>query len=70
MPRPKKNYNTTTVHVNVNDSVLDIFDRMYPSCRTRFINNAMALANNDRNLFDKIFFKDIIKDDDMRLYPL
>lgn len=57
--------NTLTVHVNIDKQVLDLFDRQYKSCRTRFIRNAMKLANKDRDLFDKIFFCDLLSSSDV-----
>lgn len=47
---------TTTVHVNIPDSILKQFDSVFPSCRTRFITNAMRIAANNKTVFDKIFF--------------
>lgn len=64
MSKPTRKTNTITVHCNVKNDVLDVFDRLYPACRTRFINNAMLIATNNKNFFDKIFFKDIITDND------
>lgn len=60
---------TTTVHANIPDSVLKQFDSAYPSCRTRFISNAMRIAANNKTLFDKIFFCDLLNvaDSDIRL---
>lgn len=57
--------NTLTVHVNIDKQVLELFDRQYKSCRTRFIRNAMKLANKDRDLFDKIFFCDLLSTSDV-----
>lgn len=57
--------NTLTVHVNIDKQVLELFDRQYKSCRTRFIRNAMKLANKDRDLFDKIFFCDLLSNSDV-----
>lgn len=57
--------NTLTVHVNIDKQVLELFDRQYKSCRTRFIRNAMKLANKDRDLFDKIFFCDLLSSSDV-----
>lgn len=60
---------TTTVHVNVPDSVLHQFDSAYPSARKRFITNAMRIAANNRTVFDKIFFCDLlhVADSNIRL---
>lgn len=51
---------TTTVHVNILRDTLDRFDRLYPSTRRRFIQNALDMACNSRETFDKIFFRDIL----------
>lgn len=51
---------TTTVHANIPDSILNQFDAAYPSCRTRFISNAMRIAANNKTVFDKIFFCDLL----------
>lgn len=56
----RKLEHTTTVHVNISDSVLELFDRQFPSCRRRFIQNALEMANNSKDVFDKIFFKDLL----------
>lgn len=60
---------TTTVHTNIPDSVLKQFDLVYPSCRTRFITNAMRIAANNKAVFDKIFFCDLLNvaDSNIRL---
>lgn len=54
-----------TLHTNVDKSIVDLFNRQYKGCRTRFIQNAMKLANSDRNLFDKIFFCDLLSTSDV-----
>lgn len=51
---------TTTVHVNISRDTLDRFDRLFPSTRRRFIQNALDMACNSRETFDKIFFRDIL----------
>ena len=55
-----KNDNFITLHVNVNKQNIELFDKMYASCRRRFVNNAIELAVNDKNFFDRIFFKDLL----------
>lgn len=57
--------NKITVHTNIEKSIVELFDRQYKSCRTRFIQNAMKLACSDRNLFDKIFFCDLLSTSDV-----
>lgn len=57
--------NTVTLHINVDKDVVELFDRQFKKCRTRFIRNAMKLANKDRDLFDKIFFCDLLSTSDV-----
>lgn len=52
--------NTLTIHTNVSRDLVSKFDLFYKGCRSRFIRNAMQLAVEDKVLFDKIFFKDLI----------
>lgn len=52
---------TTTVHTNINTELLNLFDKAYPACRRRFIENAMQLATTDKEFFDRVFFKDLLK---------
>ena len=60
---------TTTIHVNIPDSILQQFDSAYPTARTRFIRNAMRIAANNQTVFDKIFFCDLlhVTDSNIRL---
>lgn len=51
---------TVTLHINVDKDIVEHFERQYKGCRTRFIRNAFRLANNNRDLFDKIFFCDLL----------
>lgn len=55
-PKINPNAKTKTVHVNVLIDNLETFDKLYPSARSRFINNAIALAVSDRKFFDSIFY--------------
>lgn len=52
---------TTTVHTNIDSELLQIFDQAYPACRRRFIENAIQLATTDKEFFDRVFFKDLLK---------
>lgn len=52
---------TTTVHTNVDSELLKIFDQAFPACRRRFIENAIQLATTDKEFFDRVFFKDLLK---------
>lgn len=47
---------TVTVHCNIPKDVVELFERCYPRCRTRFISLALEKAVKDKVLFDKIFF--------------
>lgn len=49
-----------TLHVNVNRDLVQKFDNLYPSSRTRFIENAIKLSLNDRMFFERIFFCDLL----------
>lgn len=53
---PRKNDKTLTVHVNIDKNDIALFDKLYPSCRRRFIENAIKLTLNDKEFFDRIFF--------------
>lgn len=53
-----------TLHVNVDKNVLDNFEKLYPRCRTRLIQNLLKLVLDDKILFDKIFFCDMLKNHD------
>lgn len=53
-----------TLHVNVDKKVLDNFEQIYPRCRTRLIQNLLKLVCEDKLLFDKIFFCDMLKNHD------
>lgn len=49
-----------TVHIYLRREVRDMFSRLYPNCLSRFVENALILASSDKNVFDRIFFKDIL----------
>ena len=59
---------TVTIHTNVSTDITEMFDRLYKGCRSRFIRNAMEMANNDRTVFEKIFFKDLLANNDNDLH--
>lgn len=54
-----ENDKTTTLHINVSKKDIELFDKLYPSCRRRFVQNAIHLTLNDKVFFDKIFFNSI-----------
>lgn len=60
MPKTDK----VTLHVNVEKQILDNFEKIYPRCRTRLIQNLLKLVCEDKILFDKIFFCDMLKNHD------
>lgn len=60
MPKNDK----VTLHVNVDRQILDNFEKMYPRCRSRLVQNLLKLVCNDKILFDKIFFCDILSNHD------
>lgn len=55
----RKPSGTITVHANVDRTIVDLFNRMYPRCLTRFIRSCMSTAVNDKVFFDKMFFPDV-----------
>lgn len=55
---------TLTVHVNVDKDVLELYDRLYPHTRRRFICEAMKMATESREVFDKIFFRELLSNHD------
>lgn len=60
MPKNDK----VTLHVNVDRQILDNFEKMYPRCRSRLVQNLLKLVCDDKILFDKIFFCDILSNHD------
>lgn len=56
--------NRITLHINVDRDLIDRFDRLYPSCRRRFVENSIRLATNSKEVFDKIFFCDLLSNND------
>lgn len=60
MEKVKATDRKRTYHVFVDKSIGDSFEQAYPHCRSRFITNAMKLCLSDKNLFDKIFFCDLL----------
>lgn len=62
MSRPKQpRVEKLTCHFNIPRDIVELFDKAYPSCRTRFVVNAMRVATADRDTFEKIFFYDLLK---------
>lgn len=57
------NNKTTTVHVNIDKSVIEQFEKLYPHCRKRFIENSFRSASISKELFDRIFFMDLLSHD-------
>lgn len=47
------------IHVTCDKDLLDLFQRLYPSTLTRFIQQALKLACKDKELFMKIFFSNL-----------
>lgn len=43
-------------HLYIDGKIKDMFQRLYPSCQTRFLENCLRLACNDKTFFDKMFF--------------
>lgn len=56
MPKQKNN-NLITIHVNIDKSVHDLYNKMAGVKQiSRFVNNAFNLAVNNPYLFDYIYF--------------
>lgn len=50
-----------TLHLNIDKKVLDKYQQVYPrSTRTRLVENLFKIVVDDKDLFDRIFFKDLI----------
>lgn len=58
---PREKVNNVQIHVRVDEDIARQFERQYPHCRSRFIENAMKLCLSDKSVFDKIFFCDLFK---------
>ena len=56
MPNPK---GQKTFHLLVDEKEKDKFDKLYPGLMKIFLNRAIYLANNDKDLFEKIFFCEV-----------
>lgn len=56
------NQNKTTIHLYIDKQIMKNFEAAFPRCRSRFLENALALATKDKIFFDKIFFKDMFND--------
>lgn len=53
----QKNNNLITIHVNIDKSVHDLYNKMAGAKQiSRFVNNAFNLAVNNPYLFDYIYF--------------
>lgn len=46
------------IHLQVKHEVKEQFERTYPGCRTRFLQNCLQIALTDKSFFDKVFFTD------------
>lgn len=46
------------IHLQVKNEVKEQFERTYPGCRTRFLQNCLLIALTDKSFFDKVFFID------------
>lgn len=56
--------NRVTISTTIDKTIALNFDKLYPHCRARFIQNCMDMATNSRKFFDRTFFRDIIQSDD------
>lgn len=41
---------------SISQEEANMFDSLYPSCRSRYIRNAIKMANQDKAFFNKVFF--------------
>lgn len=56
MPNPK---GCSIYHLVIDTEEYKKFNRLYPKLLKIFLNRAVKLANNDKDLFDKIFFSEV-----------
>lgn len=56
----RKPEGTITVHVNVDRDIVDVFERLYPRLRTRFIRLCMKIAVSDKEFFDRVYFSELL----------
>lgn len=57
--KPKRTY-----HIYLDKDIADRFQKLYPNVRSEFLTNAMELAINDRNFFDKVRFYKLLSSSD------
>lgn len=50
-----------TVNFRCPEKVRDSFQKIYPFTMTRFLVNAMRLALNDRDFFQRVYFDETFK---------
>lgn len=51
----------TTLHLNIDTKVLEKYKQVYKrDTRTRLVENLFRLVVDDRDLFDRIFFMDLL----------
>lgn len=51
----------TTLHLNVDKKVLDKYQQIYPrSTRTRLVENLFRIVVDNKEMFDRIFFMDLL----------
>lgn len=51
----------TTIHLNIDTKVLDKYMQVYKrDTRTRLVENLFRIVVDDRDLFDRIFFMDLL----------
>lgn len=51
-----KSQNKKVFHLFLRKDIHEMFQRLYPHCETRFCENAINLAINDKSFFDRVFF--------------
>lgn len=50
-----------TFHINVDKNLAEQFEQCYPRCRTRLVENLLRCVIQDKELFDRIFFCDLLR---------
>lgn len=50
-----------TFHINIDRELAERFEKIYPRSRTRLFTNLLRLVCEDEDLFDRIFFCDLLR---------
>lgn len=66
MPKSYKDSKRVTLHTRVNKEVVETFDRLYPDLLSLYLERAIIIATQNREVFEQIFFNDAIKSSFLR----